>query len=231
MSKTEKLILIIFGSIYSFILLLTILIHLKKIVIPKVSFRKILKINLFVFLIVSILTLSLNYINFLDYEKPIPYKEVERISFENFRGFEFFKKELYGNKHFAYVYTTINLDAFNDEALEINSYFHPSRSFVYDKKSRSSDLLTHEIYHFKITEIFARKVRKEIILNNIRDKSKIEEIISKNIILENKFQKEYDYDTFHSYVLKEQKKYEKTIDSILNSLNKYKNSNIKLYEK
>lgn len=101
---------------------------------------------------------------------------------------------------------------------------------MYDKKSNSIDLFTHEIYHFKITEIFARKIRKEITQNNINNKSIIENVVEKNINLENKFQKKYDYDTFHSYVYNEQKKYEKLIDSILNSLNKYKNSKYKLYE-
>jgi len=230
MNQSEKFTLIIFGTIYLSIIVFTILVHLKKIVIPKVSFKKILKINLLVSFFILVILFSLNYVNFIDYEKPIPYKEIKRISFKNFRGFEFFKKELYGNRYFAYVYTSIDYEIKKD-SIDINAYFHPSKSFVYDKESKSNDLLTHEIYHFKITEIYARKIRKEVIENRINNKNQVDEIISKNLILENEFQEKYDYDTFHSYVLKEQKKYEQIVDSTLNSLNNYKDSKIKFYEK
>ncbi|WP_379812380.1 hypothetical protein [Flavobacterium chuncheonense] len=230
MNKTEKFTFLILGTIYLLIIIFTILVNLKKIVIQKVSFGKVLKINLFISLLVLVFLFILNYINFIDYEKPIPYKEVNQITFKKFKGFEFFKKELYGSKYFAYVFTSIDYEI-TKESINIDAHFHPSRSFVYDKEAKSSELLNHEIYHFKITEIFARKIRKEIIQKKAFDKKLIEEIISKNIILENRFQEKYDYDTFHSYVLKEQKKYEKIVDSTLKSLNKYEDSKIKFYDK
>ena len=40
-------------------------------------------------------------------------------------------------------------------------------------------------------------------------------------------QKAYDYDTFHSYVFSEQKRYEKEVDSLLTSLIKYERPKIK----
>lgn len=50
-------------------------------------------------------------------------------------------------------------------------------------------------------------------------------------IEERAFQKEYDYNTFHSYVLSEQKKYEKEVDSLLTLLIKYKNPKIIINDK
>lgn len=230
MNKSEQITVIIISVIYLPLIILTILVHLKKIKIPKVSFKKVIKINLLLIFIITIAILIINHINFLDYEKPISYKEIDRITFKNFRGLNLFKKELYGEKNFAYVYTTIDC-SYTKDSMEIGAVFHPSRSYVYDKKSNSVDLLTHELYHFKITEIFARKIRKEIVQKKITDKDEIKRILDKNILLEDEFQKKYDYDTFHSYVYKEQKKYEKVIDSTLNNLNDFKDLKIRFYEK
>ena len=111
------------------------------------------------------------------------------------------------------------------------AYFHPSRSFVYNKKSLSKDLLTHELYHFKITEVFARKTRKEIIENKISSFEKRKEILNINLIEEQRFQELYDYETYHSYIYSKQREYEKKIDSLLLTLNVYKNQKLNINEK
>ena len=54
----------------------------------------------------------------------------------------------------------------------------------------------------------------------------IEEVISTIWVEERNFQAKYDYDTFHSYVFSEQKKYERTIDSLLNLLSKFEKPKI-----
>lgn len=113
---------------------------------------------LFSILLIS-LVLALNHTNYLNYEAPIPYKEIDKITFKNFRGLEFFRKELNGNHRFAYVVTTIENDI-NQNGVYVEAFFHPSRSFVYNKNSYSKELLRHELYHFKITELFARKIKK-----------------------------------------------------------------------
>jgi len=168
-----------------------------------------------------ILFLTLNRINFLNYKKPMPFSEIKNVSFEDFRGFEFFKKTLYGSKRFAYIVTSIEVQIEKEEAI-IESYFHPSRSYVYNTHSNSKELFKHEIYHFKITEIFARKIKKYITKENLED------IIQQQKKAEREYQRKYDYDTFHSYVYQEQKKYEREIDSILLSLEEFKNPKITL---
>lgn len=200
--------------------------------------RKIYLKNLYKILKITLLTLTplififftLSHTNYLNYEKPISYSEIERITFKNFRGFEFFKKSLYGNKRFAYIVTTID-SKIKDHNVFVEANFHPSRSYVYDTEINSEELLTHELCHFKITELYARKARKEITKLNNFSKNRIESIISKNQIEEQNFQQKYDYDTFHSYVYKEQKKYEKLVDSLIFSLEKYKKPKIKFDEK
>ncbi|MDC3388782.1 hypothetical protein OAX11_04670, partial [Flavobacteriaceae bacterium] len=181
----------------------------------EINWKKIKKITkvLISCLIISLLFIvKLNEINFLNYKKPIAFNKINRITLNDFRGFEFFKKSLYGNERFAYIVTSIEIDV-EDDYINIYSLFHPSKSFVYNRKSNSKELLNHEMYHFKITELFARKIKEEIDILKNKTKENIDEIINSNLKKEKYYQIAYDKDTFHSYVLKEQKKYEKNIDS------------------
>ncbi|WP_411031927.1 hypothetical protein [Spongiimicrobium sp. 3-5] len=197
--------------------------------VPLKKFKRILKYS-FLTLIPLVVTFAiLTRINFLNYESPITYDRVDQITFENFRGLEFFKKSLYGNERFAYVVTTIETEI-DDDSVSVKALFHPSRSFVYNSHSNSKELLSHEIYHFKITELFARKAKKKIVDLKSSSKNEVSKIISSSWRQERKFQSKYDYDTFHSYVFSEQKKYERDIDSLLNLLLEFEKPKVILNE-
>lgn len=226
----EKLVLIILCIIYLPLFIFEFVQYLRNISHPAFSFKKFLKYNLFVLLISALIILTLSHTNYLNYESPIPYRKINTITFKNFRGLELFKKELYRSKYFAYVVTTIDYEI-NDDSVKVESFFYPSRSFVYNKNSNSKDLLRHELYHFKITEVYVRKAKKEISeTKNISD-SDIKSIIENAKMKEREYQANYDYDTFHSYVFKQQKKYERSIDSLLYLLKMYQNPTIKINEK
>ncbi|MBJ2174657.1 hypothetical protein JBL43_10450 [Aureibaculum sp. A20] len=172
----------------------------------------------------------LNHTNYLNYESPLTYDKYEDITFENFRGLELFKKTFYGSKKFAYVVTSIESEI-KDNSVTIQSLFYPSRSFVYNKNTNSKELLIHEKYHIKITELFVRKGKQRISNLSNFDEDKISEIIKSIKKEERNFQKKYDYDTFHSYVLSEQKKYEQNVDSLINLLSEFKDTKVKFNEK
>lgn len=181
-----------------------------------------------VFLALTLLGLAiLNHTNFLNYERPLTFDKYDQITFENFRGLEFFKKSLYGSKRFAYVVTSIESEI-DDNSVTVWSLFHPSRSFVYKTNTNSKELLTHEKYHIKITELFARKAKESISQLSSFEREEAEKIIKNAKQEERAFQKEYDYNTFHSYILSEQKRYEKEIDSLLNLLADFKKAKITL---
>lgn len=188
------------------------------------------KYSILILILTSIGFGILSHTNYLNYEKPMTFDKFDQITFQNFRGLEFFKKSLYGNERFAYVVTAIDSDIYNN-SVTIQSLFYPSRSFVYKKNLNDTELLTHEKYHIKITELFVRKAKQKISYLKDFDKNKIEAIIKDIKTKEKIFQKEYDYDTFHSYVLSEQKRYEKKVDSLLTSLNQYKKPKIKIDDK
>ncbi len=197
---------------------------------PLKKLKKTLRISLLVIFPSTLVFGILCHTNFLDYEKPLTFDKYEQITFENFRGLEFFKKALYGNERFAYIMTSIDY-SIQDNSVTIESLFYPSKSFVYKKNNDSEELLSHEKYHFKITELFARKAKCKISKLTYFEKERIRNIIEEMKIKERKFQKKYDYDTFHSYVYGEQKKYEKRIDSLLNLLSIYKKPKIEFNDK
>lgn len=191
--------------------------------------KSILKKILLPLFIISAIFFTLNRVNFLDYEKPISFDKINQITFENFRGLEFFQKSLYGNEHFAYVKTTIEYE-FENDSIKIESFFHPSSSYVYNKKTFSKDLLKHEMFHFKITELYVRIVKNKISQLRKPNKEKIENIIRESKNEEHNYQLKYDDDTFHSYVESEQKKYESEIDSLLYLQSNFKNPKIHINE-
>ncbi|MEP2278468.1 hypothetical protein [Maribacter sp.] len=195
--------------------------------IPLKRFKKIIKYSFLILLPLIIGFAILTHTNFLDYEKPQTYDKIDHLTFKNFRGLEFFKKSLYGNEKFAYVVVTIESEV-NDDSVTVKSLFHPSRSFVYNTQSNNKELLSHELYHFKITELYVRKIKQAILELKKPHKEEIEKIIQKKTIEEREFQRKYDYETFHSYVYSEQKKYERNVDSLLNLLSEFENPTIKL---
>ncbi len=199
----------------------------------KISFKRIKKTLLVCFLVFLPFILGfllLSHVNFLDYQRPIPYSRFNEITFENFRGFEFFKKTFYGSERFAYIVTTIETEV-NDDSITVQALFHPSKSFVYNKHTNSKELFNHEMYHFKITEVFARRIKQKISNLNANSKHEIAAIIEQLNTEERAYQRKYDYDTFHSYVYKEQIKYQKEIDSLLDVLTKYIKPKIELHVK
>ena len=188
------------------------------------------KIAISVVVFFLIVFYSLMQINFLDYESPKKYDEIDEITFNDFKGLEFFQNSLYGNKHFAYIKTSINYQI-EEDSVKVESFFHPSSSYVYKKDLFSKELLTHELYHFKITELFSRMIKKKIFESKNRDNIQIENLINELKIKERQFQFKYDDDTFHSYVFSEQRKYQNDIDSLLNLHSNFKNPKVYINEK
>lgn len=225
----EALIIIIFLAIYFSPVLYQLRIVIQENKrgnkIPLKRFKKFLKYSFLIFIPFVLGFAVLTHTNFLDYERPQTYDKINNLTFRNFRGLEFFKKSLYGSKKFAYVVVTIESEV-NDRSVTVKSLFHPSRSFVYNSQSNNKELLSHELYHFKISELYVRKIKQTISELNNPHKKEIEEIIRLKTIEERELQHKYDYETFHSYVFSEQKKYERNVDSLLNLLSEFKNPTI-----
>lgn len=168
-------------------------------------------------------------VNYFDYERPIPYYDWQKITFYDFKGLKKPGMTLHGVSEFAYIKTARTIDYLNNGTIKITTWFHPSRSYVFEKDIRNADLLKHELYHFHIAEYFSRLLRQEIFLGkNMVTKNEIEKLNEHYYELENEMQGQYDEDSYHSYVLKEQKKWEINVDSLLQSLQRFSGPDVRV---
>lgn len=121
---------------------------------------------------------------------------------------------------FSVKTTNSKIDSF---FTEVNSYFDPESSW-YNKNRADAYILSHEQLHFDITELFARKLRKEISKLKVSNQIKTElNALYKNNESElAKMQYRYDLETDHSKNLEIQKKWQIYIKSEIDKLTKYK---------
>lgn len=106
--------------------------------------------------------------------------------------------------------------------VEVFAHFYPNRSWVHKKKS-SNHILAHEQLHFDITELYARKFRKEISTVKVsrsikRDLNKTYQRIVKEM---NVMQNNYDRETKHSTDVEMQSAWDKKIDDALKVYSAY----------
>jgi len=81
--------------------------------------------------------------------------------------------------------------------------------------------IKHEQMHFDITEIFARKIRKELIDSSVNEQE-VEKIYFDHSKACREFQQLYDNETRHSLDKKKQERWNKKISLLLLSLDDYK---------
>ena len=174
-------------------------------------------------LVVSVLF----HINILRYSTPIPFSEIDRITLKDFKGYRKPYQTLDGQKKFAFITTSINWER-TATGVEVQAAFHPARSYVYNDKIVDRFLLKHELYHFRITEIFARKCRQDLSqIKVVPSDDAISEVVAINEESEAEMQLRYDEESYHGYLMKEQKRWEKNVDSLLNLLIEYKTPTVR----
>ena len=151
-------------------------------------------------------------LNVLDYESPIEYSNNENITFENFRGLNRPGHDLHGKAEFAFICSSIEVE--DSELGPIaRTYFHPSRSYVFKANLYDKYLLSHEIYHLKITELHARIFNKHLSKNLYESPNALLERVEE---MEREMQFEYDDDSYHGSIMKKQVEWQNKVDSLLN---------------
>ncbi|MBT7825147.1 MAG: hypothetical protein HN600_01005 [Bacteroidetes bacterium] len=162
-------------------------------------------------------------INLLNYSQPIAHTNFNEIELSDFRGLNRPYHSLHGSSRFAFISTDIQIK-YEDDQICILSRFHPSRSYVYNKNMISRPLLTHELYHFHITEYITRLFRKELTSINYKpSKKEVKNILHVYLDQENQLQTQYDDETYHSYVLGKQQEWQLKIDNLLLITKQYEN--------
>lgn len=191
--------------------------------LPKITIR----INLVILGIGVFITggATLFDINFLSYKAPIEYKDWESITWEDFRGFKRPEQTLDGMENFAFISSQITVKQSASE-LEVKTLFHPCRSYTFSQESAGMELLQHELYHLHITELWSRKIRQYA--KACKSQELLDHMIQHMLEAERNMQHTYDEETYHGYLLGKQRAWQSRIDSSLNRLNLYTDSNVKL---
>jgi hypothetical protein len=105
---------------------------------------------------------------------------------------------------------------------QVIAYLNADRSWRKpDLQTDGSYAINHEQKHFDITEIFARKIRKELI-NSTANEQEVQNIYFSNAKACRDFQDLYDKETLHSLQKANQDVWDKKISDLLASLEPYK---------
>lgn len=139
-------------------------------------------------------------------------------------------------EHDAKIYTSIDyryeeIDEFMQ--IDVFAFFDRDKSIKSTNIKLSSELLTHELFHFHITEFVARKLRK-CIVNDLKDVSidgleaKIKELVNECWEYHTHLQDLYDKETEHSLNRCQQEKWQRNITDSLKLYNDYQNLQIRI---
>lgn len=193
-------------------------------------YRASLRINMFAGSVgVILLLIAMMYdINFLRYKSPMPYSEWREIEWSDFRAIKRPHQTLDGIESFAFICSDIDLNI-SEYEVQVETRFHPARSYTFSEKNAGTALLQHELYHLHITEQCARILRRELAtFDLVPTKAQINELVSKYSVKERQLQAQYDEETYHGYVLGQQLVWQQKVDSMLSQLSAYSDITVKL---
>ena len=106
---------------------------------------------------------------------------------------------------------------------QIYAHFYPEKSW-YKPNHADNHILSHEQYHFNITELFARKFRQRVAQVEVSQSLSIKlDQIHQDINMElSEFQELYDAETNYSRNFEQQVIWQKRIDEALENSSKFK---------
>lgn len=140
------------------------------------------------------------------------YQQSDSLTWNDFRGYPNYLSQYAAaiSSYFDYS-SNANLDT-----ITVNSYMNKHHSWVSSYYTDSDYILRHELYHFKITELHARKLRKWICENRDQITGKRLEKQYRTLTYElDLMQDIYDSQTDHGALLEKQKDWEYIVDSLV----------------
>lgn len=167
-----------------------------------------------------------------NYSKPnkniIHHHKGVQLTWSDFKGRAIKKSPYAANTSSGFSFNT----ELEGDSLKIFMYceFHKNESWV-KKKSENESLLKHEQGHFDLTEIYCRKIRKEIIEGQFEISSvnkEVAKILKKQNKALNVAQKKYDKETNHNLNTENQLKWDAYIGEELSNSILYQNPIIKI---
>lgn len=161
--------------------------------------------------------------NYLTRPNEIIWQDSVKITWDNFGGLKvpFYKPaletELKDSEKVRFIAQTVTDIVCNKEdgKYRVTSVFYAGKSFYsgdFDESQEFSETLRHELYHFHITELQARYMRRDI-----QEQGKVNstELLSKYKNRLDSLSKTYDRFTRHGLERNNQRYFEKKVDSLL----------------
>ena len=155
---------------------------------------------------------------FVQGQEQVPWTSDFRLSWDDFKG-----AASQGSAAAATTASGISYDFstyYEDNELKIDfrvfTYFYPTQSW-YRPKISNEVTLAHEQLHFDITEVYARKMRKQLATTKFSDNAKeeVRKIYKVTLRQLNDFQNKYDSETNYSRNLPVQKRWLTEIEKAL----------------
>jgi len=155
----------------------------------------------------------------------IVWHDYDQLRFEDFKGVQDSSFLVYGFPANGAAVTKLEISlTFNDDenpTVIVVNKFLKEKSWI---KVNKPHVLSHEQGHFDISEVFARKIRKAVdslMSCQIKDEQLYELEIHKLLQAKAEYQKRYDEQTHHGFILEKQKEWEDAIKKELYELKKY----------
>ncbi len=157
-------------------------------------------------------------------------KEKESINYDENRQLTWSDYQARPNKASSFKALTATVVSFSAKSdgktlqLTLQNTFEPHNSWT--KTAENVALLEHERLHFQLSELYARKLRKEILETKFKSSGQklmndIGKLYEKKMQELTVVQRKYDKETDHSINQKEQKEWEIKIKTQLAELRKY----------
>lgn len=220
-----------FGAILLFVAVIKVSNLLQNKLLTRSGIFRVLDKILVTISIIGILAALLWDFNYLRFSRKIEHRAWESIELDDFKGLKRPSDNLYGEEKFAFVSTSIRINK-KRGGIDIASFFHPTKSYVYNRKLFADKLLTHEMCHFHITEYHARLIRKEIAERIVSgSKLHLNDIYQHFMDMEREMQSKYDYETAHGYVRGKQIEWEIEVKNLLASMSQHADTFVPYDEK
>ena len=159
-------------------------------------------------------------------EESILWNETRRLEWSDFKGNPNFNSDAAAitasGLTFDFTATTTSIRLI-DFTATVEAHFYPGKSW-YKKDRVNRIVLAHEQLHFDITELYARKLRKQIdeASFSVDIKQEISNLHSKINKELKAFQNKYDSESDYSRSIESQKKWQIFVKHELSKLSKYK---------
>lgn len=151
-------------------------------------------------------------------QKEVPWSSDFKLQWEDFKGEVPVRAMAAATTASGISYSFSSRSEFGEMVLdfEVQSFFYPTKSWFRPELCNDVTLL-HEQLHFDISEVFARKMDKEMSETKFTEniKQEVRDIYKRTLKELDDFQRNYDKETDFSRNLEKQKLWQKQIVSLL----------------